>query len=59
MNYILTNSMPRRRRKIFNRTAKVSDIDFVDMYDDISKDWETRARDLRSRRLARLERQSE
>lgn len=54
MDFILTNSMSRRDNRVFSRPVKVADLDFVDMYDKISKNWEARARDLRARREAKL-----
>lgn len=57
MDYIFTNSMSRRDRKVFNRPVKISDLDFVDMYRDVTRNWEVRARNLRARREAKLKHQ--
>lgn len=54
MNYMLTKSVLRRNRKIFNQPIKVSDLDFIDRYEDISKDWEARAQALLVRRRAKV-----
>lgn len=54
MNYMLTKSVLRRNRKIFNHPIKVSDLDFIDSYEDIGKDWEARAKTLLVRRRAKV-----
>lgn len=54
MNYLLTGKMLRRDKKVINHPISTADLDFVEFYEEFSRDWKERARALRERRLAAL-----
>jgi len=39
---------------VLSRPTKVGELNFDDLYEEISRDWQLRARDLRQRRLNKL-----
>lgn len=54
MEMYLDRRVLRSRKRLIAQPIKAADVDFVELYEEISRDWLERARALRSRRLAAL-----
>lgn len=54
MKYLFTDKVSRRGKKIISRPMRAVDLDFVEFYDEFSRNWKQRARALRERRLSAL-----
>lgn len=58
MAYMFSSKIGRRGRKIINHPVRTTDMNFTDefseLYDNFSRNWQVRARELRQRKEAIL-----
>lgn len=59
MSYYININSSRRERRLWSRPVDVTDPSFIDLYDEISSNWQEKARKLRIRRMRKLKHQYE